>query len=63
MSPHPAFFSLWVVVTHFLNIFMLLLARSGLEVLFEFTDDVSDIGMGQGRWREDQQHYANAAGI
>ena len=29
----------------------------------EFTDDISDIGMGQGGWREDQQYYANAAGI
>ncbi len=29
----------------------------------EFTDDVSGIGMGQGGWREDQQYYANAAGI
>lgn len=37
MSQHPAFFPLWVVVTHFLNIFfMLLLARSGLEVLSAF---------------------------
>ncbi len=37
MSAHPAFFPLWVVVTHFLNIFfMLLLARSGLEVLSAF---------------------------
>src|SRR6185437_10703616 len=32
-----SFFPLWVVVTHFLNIFfMLLLARSGLEVLSAF---------------------------
>jgi DMSO/TMAO reductase YedYZ molybdopterin-dependent catalytic subunit/thiosulfate reductase cytochrome b subunit len=30
----PSFFPLWVIVTHFLNIFfLLLLARSGLEVL------------------------------
>ena len=29
----------------------------------EFVDDVSRIGMGQGGWREDQQYYANAAGI
>ncbi len=29
----------------------------------EFVDDVTDIGMGQGGWREDQQYYANAAGI
>lgn len=37
MSQHPAFFPLWVVVTHFLNIFfMLLLTRSGLEVLSAF---------------------------
>lgn len=33
----PAFFPLWVVITHFLNIFfLLLLARSGLEVLSAF---------------------------
>ena len=33
----PSFFPLWVVITHFLNIFfMLLLARSGLEVLSAF---------------------------
>ena len=33
----PGFFPLWVVITHFLNIFfMLLLARSGLEVLSAF---------------------------
>ena len=33
----PSFFPLWVVVTHFLNIFfMLLLARSGIEVLSAF---------------------------
>jgi hypothetical protein len=31
------FFPYWVVVTHFLNIFfMLLLARSGLEILSAF---------------------------
>jgi hypothetical protein len=37
VSAHPAFFPLWVVITHFLNIFfMLLLARSGLEVLSAF---------------------------
>jgi DMSO/TMAO reductase YedYZ molybdopterin-dependent catalytic subunit/thiosulfate reductase cytochrome b subunit len=29
----------------------------------DFVDDVSDIGMGMGGWREDQQFYANAAGI
>lgn len=29
----------------------------------EFTDDISRVGMGQGGWREDQQYYANAAGI
>ncbi len=29
----------------------------------EFVDDVSTIGEGQGGWREDQQFYANAAGI
>ena len=29
----------------------------------EFVDDVSTIGQGQGGWREDQQFYANAAGI
>jgi len=29
----------------------------------EFVADVSDIGMGMGGWREDQQYYANAAGI
>jgi DMSO/TMAO reductase YedYZ molybdopterin-dependent catalytic subunit/thiosulfate reductase cytochrome b subunit len=29
----------------------------------EFVRDVSDIGMGMGGWREDQQYYANAAGI
>jgi DMSO/TMAO reductase YedYZ molybdopterin-dependent catalytic subunit/thiosulfate reductase cytochrome b subunit len=29
----------------------------------ELVDDVSDIGMGMGGWREDQQYYANAAGI
>ncbi len=33
----PAFFPLWMVITHFLNIFfLLLLARSGLEVLSAF---------------------------
>jgi DMSO/TMAO reductase YedYZ molybdopterin-dependent catalytic subunit/thiosulfate reductase cytochrome b subunit len=33
----PPFFPLWVVITHFLNIFfLLLLARSGLEVLSAF---------------------------
>lgn len=37
MSPYPSFFPLWVVVTRFLNIFfMLLLARSELEVLSAF---------------------------
>ncbi len=36
-APGGTFFPLWVVVTHFLNIFfMLLLARSGLEVLSAF---------------------------
>jgi DMSO/TMAO reductase YedYZ molybdopterin-dependent catalytic subunit/thiosulfate reductase cytochrome b subunit len=29
----------------------------------EFVERVDDIGMGQGGWREDQQFYANAAGI
>ncbi|MGI8576871.1 MAG: molybdopterin-dependent oxidoreductase [Nocardioidaceae bacterium] len=29
----------------------------------EFVEDYADIGMGQGGWREDQQFYANAAGI
>jgi DMSO/TMAO reductase YedYZ molybdopterin-dependent catalytic subunit len=29
----------------------------------EFVADVADIGMGMGGWREDQQFYANAAGI
>ncbi|HEX7355471.1 MAG TPA: molybdopterin-dependent oxidoreductase [Mycobacteriales bacterium] len=29
----------------------------------EFVSDVKDIGQGQGGWREDQQYYANAAGI
>jgi DMSO/TMAO reductase YedYZ molybdopterin-dependent catalytic subunit len=29
----------------------------------EFVADYRDIGMGQGGWREDQQFYANAAGI
>jgi len=29
----------------------------------EFVDDISVIGEGQGGWREDQQFYANAAGI
>jgi DMSO/TMAO reductase YedYZ molybdopterin-dependent catalytic subunit/thiosulfate reductase cytochrome b subunit len=29
----------------------------------EFVDDYSTIGQGQGGWREDQQFYANAAGI
>lgn len=34
---YGTFFPFWVVVTHFLNIFfMLLLARSGLEVLSAF---------------------------
>lgn len=33
----PSFFPIWVVITHFLNIFfMLLLARSGIEVLSAF---------------------------
>ncbi|MGH3849089.1 MAG: cytochrome b/b6 domain-containing protein, partial [Pseudonocardiaceae bacterium] len=33
----PPFFPLWVVITHFLNVFlMLLLARSGLEILSAF---------------------------
>jgi DMSO/TMAO reductase YedYZ molybdopterin-dependent catalytic subunit/thiosulfate reductase cytochrome b subunit len=33
----PPFFPLWVVITHFLNVFfLLLLARSGLEVLSAF---------------------------
>ena len=29
----------------------------------EFVDDTAGIGQGQGGWREDQQYYANAAGI
>lgn len=29
----------------------------------EFVADTKDIGQGQGGWREDQQYYANAAGI
>jgi DMSO/TMAO reductase YedYZ molybdopterin-dependent catalytic subunit len=29
----------------------------------EFVADVDAIGQGQGGWREDQQYYANAAGI
>ncbi len=29
----------------------------------EFVADITDIGMGMGGWREDQQFYANAAGI
>ena len=29
----------------------------------EFVSDVDAIGQGQGGWREDQQYYANAAGI
>jgi thiosulfate reductase cytochrome b subunit len=29
----------------------------------EFVEDYRDIGQGQGGWREDQQYYANAAGI
>ncbi|MGH3196253.1 MAG: molybdopterin-dependent oxidoreductase [Streptosporangiaceae bacterium] len=29
----------------------------------EFVADVADVGQGQGGWREDQQYYANAAGI
>ncbi len=29
----------------------------------ELVEDVGDIGMGMGGWREDQQYYANAAGI
>jgi DMSO/TMAO reductase YedYZ molybdopterin-dependent catalytic subunit/thiosulfate reductase cytochrome b subunit len=29
----------------------------------EFVTDPTDIGMGMGGWREDQQYYANAAGI
>ncbi len=29
----------------------------------EFIDDYRNIGQGQGGWREDQQYYANAAGI
>ncbi|HET7387671.1 MAG TPA: molybdopterin-dependent oxidoreductase [Nocardioidaceae bacterium] len=29
----------------------------------EYVEDVSGIGMGMGGWREDQQYYANAAGI
>ncbi len=29
----------------------------------EFVSEVDTIGQGQGGWREDQQYYANAAGI
>lgn len=29
----------------------------------EFVEDFKDIGQGQGGWREDQQFYANSAGI
>ncbi len=29
----------------------------------EFVSDIDTIGEGQGGWREDQQFYANAAGI
>lgn len=29
----------------------------------ELVEDYARIGMGQGGWREDQQYYANAAGI
>ncbi len=29
----------------------------------EFVADFGEVGMGQGGWREDQQYYANAAGI
>jgi len=29
----------------------------------EFVADINAIGQGQGGWREDQQYYANAAGI
>jgi hypothetical protein len=29
----------------------------------ELVTDPADIGMGMGGWREDQQYYANAAGI
>jgi DMSO/TMAO reductase YedYZ molybdopterin-dependent catalytic subunit len=29
----------------------------------EFVEDINDIGMGMGGWREDQQFYADAAGI
>ncbi|MCA1820233.1 MAG: molybdopterin-dependent oxidoreductase [Pseudonocardia sp.] len=29
----------------------------------EFVTDPTDVGMGMGGWREDQQYYANAAGI
>lgn len=29
----------------------------------EFVEAIDDIGQGQGGWREDQQYYANAAGI
>lgn len=48
----PSFFPLWVIVTHFLNIFfLLLLARSGLEVLaahpkLYWSDDCPPPGMG-----------------
>ncbi len=29
----------------------------------ELVDDITSVGMGMGGWREDQQYYANAAGI
>lgn len=29
----------------------------------EFVDDIRRVGMGMGGFREDQQYYANAAGI
>lgn len=29
----------------------------------EFIEDYADVGQGQGGWREDQQYYANGAGI
>lgn len=29
----------------------------------EFVADIADIGMGMGGWREDQQYYANGAGV
>ena len=50
----PSFFPYWVVITHFLNLFfMVLLFRSGLEVLSAFpklycNDDCPPGGNGRG---------------